>query len=233
MARIRSYPYDPTVTSEDAWVGTDAVNRRTKQFTAEAVAEYVNISGKISIGGEVSFNWDDGGPIKTGTISLAAGGGSGDNFNTLTSVLLSIKEVSGQNVVKWLEYITTKNILLGQGDEISQFGHYTLDTYAVSADPNFYTAGLTYIGGNGTIVNNTRYSIIVFDQESTTGVFPFNANTNPFTVTINHQGLQGSYPSVTVVTTSNRVVFGEINYTSTTQLTITFSKAFSGTVYTN
>ena len=40
MARISAYPFDNNVTDNDAWIGTDAANRSTKQFTAEAVAKY-------------------------------------------------------------------------------------------------------------------------------------------------------------------------------------------------
>jgi hypothetical protein len=89
-------------------------------------------------------------------------------------------------------------------------------------------AGLT-----GQVLSSTVTGTAWTNAGSPTGEFPFNANVNPFTITINHLGLQGDYPSVTIVTTGNRVVIGEINYTSTTQLTVTFSKAFSGTVYTN
>ena len=42
MARINSYPYDAVVKDNDAWIGTEASNRRTKQYTAKAVAEYLN-----------------------------------------------------------------------------------------------------------------------------------------------------------------------------------------------
>ncbi len=98
-------------------------------------------------------------------------------------------------------------------------------------------AGLKDSGGSlgaaGQVLSSTGAGTAWINNASSTGEFPFNANTNPFTITINHLGLQGDYPSVTIVTTGNRVVFGEINYTSTTQLTVTFSKAFSGTVYTN
>ena len=231
MARIRSYPYDSNVTDDDAWIGTNATNRQTKQFTAEAVAKYINITGKVSVGGEVSFKWDDNGPVSPGTISLAAGGGAGSNFNALTSVQLSITEMNGQNVVPFLQYITTRNILLGQGDQISQFGHYTLDTYAVSADPLYYTAGLTYIGGNGTIVNDERYTLIHFDiNDAGTGVFP---NASALVWTVNHAGKWGPYPSVTVVNNNDIVIFGEVEYITTTQLTITFSATFAGTAYLN
>jgi hypothetical protein len=89
------------------------------------------------------------------------------------------------------------------------------------------------VGAAGQVLSSTAVGTAWINNASNTGEFPFVANTNPFTITINHLGLQGDYPSATIVTTGDRVVFGEVNYTSTTQLTVTFSKAFSGTVYTN
>lgn len=96
-----------------------------------------------------------------------------------------------------------------------------------------YSDSAGAVGLTGQVLSSTVTGTAWTNAGSATGEFPFNANVNPFTITINHLGLQGDYPSVTIVTTGNRVVIGEINYTSTTQLTVTFSKAFSGTVYTN
>ena len=165
MARIGSYPYDNTIQDNDAWIGTQAANRLTRQFTAEAVAEYLNLNAKVNIGGQMSFKWTDTEKGGAGTISKVGGSGSGAAFNTLSNVYLSITELNGQNVVGFLDYIKTKNILIGQGDQISQFGHYTLDTYVVDTDPLYYKAGLTYLGGNGTIVNDKQYTVIGFDTD--------------------------------------------------------------------
>ena len=38
MARISSYQRDLEVQDQDAWIGTEASNRLTRNFTAEAVA---------------------------------------------------------------------------------------------------------------------------------------------------------------------------------------------------
>ncbi len=38
MSQISSYPFDVVVQDQDAWIGTDAHNRQTKQYTASAVA---------------------------------------------------------------------------------------------------------------------------------------------------------------------------------------------------
>ena len=57
MAIIYSYPYDQTITDTDAWVGTDSVNRQTKQYTAKAVADYLNINGKVAIAGQMNYQF--------------------------------------------------------------------------------------------------------------------------------------------------------------------------------
>ena len=49
------------------------------------------------------------------------------------------------------------------------------------------------------------------------------------TWTINHA--LGGYPSVTIVDSAKTVVVGEINYTSTTQVVVNFTSAFSGFAY--
>lgn len=51
------------------------------------------------------------------------------------------------------------------------------------------------------------------------------------TVTVTHN-LQ-KYPSVTVVNSANDVVVGDVTYTNTNTLVVTFSAPFSGTVYCN
>ena len=233
MARISSYPYDTTVEDKDAWIGTQATNRRTKQFTAEAVAEYLNINAKVNIGGQMSFKWTDVQKGGAGTVSEVGGGGSGNAFSTITELFFSITELNGQNVVAFLDYIKTKNILLGQGDQISQFGHYTLDTYVIDTDPNYYKATLTYIGGNGTIVNDKQYTLIYIDIETSDKTFVFTqaVSANPWVVVHNLD----KYPSVTV-TDSNvtpRVVVAQVDYDNANQVTITFAGAQAGNAYLN
>jgi hypothetical protein len=63
-----------------------------------------------------------------------------------------------------------------------------------------------------------------------TGVFP---NVSALVWTITHNGDWGPYPSVTVINNNDVVLFGEVEYLSTTQLKITFSASFAGTAYLN
>lgn len=235
MARISSYPFDTTVTDNDAWIGTESSNRQTKQFTASAVATYLNINAKVNIGGQMSFKWSDTQNGGNGSISKTGGGGSGTGLNTLTQVRISITEINGQNVVKFLEYITTKPILLGQGDQISQFGNYTLDTYAVDpADPFYYIADITYIGGNGTIApQGTQYTLIHFDIQGGDVNLKQNFNLSNQWVINNTTGK--AEPSVTLTDNANppNEIKGSITYTNATTITIDFDENVAGSSILN
>ena len=232
MPIISNYPFDKNVQDNDAWIGTEASNRRTKQYTAKAVAEYLNINAKVNIGGQMSFKWSDtekGGP---GTISKEGSGGAGAGFNALSNIFLSVTELNGQNVVGFLDYIKTKNILIGQGNQISQFGHYTLNTYTVDTNPLYYKGGLTYIGGNGTIVDEQQYTLIHFDiSDSEDKTFTFTQGVPSATWVVTHN--LNKFPSVSVVDTADTSGFGAVTYDSANQLTITFSGGFAGKAYLN
>lgn len=236
MARISSYPFDTTVTDNDAWIGTDALNRQTKQFTASAIAKYLNINAKINIAGQMSFKWSNTQNGGSGTISKTGGGGSGTGLDTLTQVRISITELNGQNVVKFLEYITGKPILLGQGDQVSQFGNYTLDTYTVDpVNPFYYIADLTYIGGNGIIAaQGTKYTLIHFDITSS-GDVNLKQNFTSSTQWVINNTTGKAEPSVTLTDTSNppNEIKGCVTYTNATTITVDFDQSVAGSSILN
>jgi hypothetical protein len=68
---------------------------------------------------------------------------------------------------------------------------------------------------------------IIVDKRTFTRCFEVASNL--WTITHNLD----SYPSVTVVDSGNTVVIGEVNYTNSNTLTITFSVAFSGCAFLN
>ena len=234
MARISSYPFDPTVTDNDAWIGTQAGSRQTKQFTASAVATYLNINAKVNIGGQMSFKWSDVQNGGAGTISKTGSGGSGSAFNTLTSIRLSATELNGQNVVKFVEYIIDKPILIGQGDQISQFGHYTLDTYVVDpADPLYYIATLTFIGGNGVVAEQgTQYTIIHFNISGGAGS-SVRQNFGTLNQWVINNTTGKATPSVTLVNAQEEVIHGCVDYTNATTITVDFDIAITGSSFLN
>ena len=63
MARISSYPRDREVQDDDSWIGTESSNRITRNFSAKAIAEYLNINGKVSISAQMVFQFNTAGPL--------------------------------------------------------------------------------------------------------------------------------------------------------------------------
>ena len=234
MARISSYPYDITVQDNDAWIGTASQNRSTKQFTASAVAKYLNINAKVSVGGQMSFKWSDTQNGGVGTISKTGSGGSGTAFNTLTEIRFSIKELNGQNVVAFLNYLVGTDILIGQGDQISQFGHYTLDAYTVDpATGSYYIATITYIGGNGVIAEEgTQYTVIDF-KITGGGDVNLKQNFNASNQWVINNTTGKAEPSVTLIDNGGDEIYGAVEYTNATTITVDFNSNIAGSSILN
>ena len=228
MARISSYVFDANVTDNDAWIGTEASNRQTKQFTAAAVAKYLNIKGKISISAQMIFKLVDLAAPAAGDF---IGPADGSAISSATTMDLSITDVSGANTVAFLTYLVGNNILISEQNDIDKFGHFTIDSY-VQKTPDVYTLTLTSLTGNGNFDVDKFYDFAVFTLSSAGApTFVFTQGTPATTWNIQHN--LGKFPSITVIDTGNTVVIGEYNYTSNTNVILTFSAAFAGKAYLN
>ena len=227
MARISSYPIDIDVTDNDAWIGSEASNRSTKQFTAASVAKYLNIKGKISISAQMVFRFR----------IVAPGGGdftgpaNGATFASITTMELATIDASGQNVVAFMNYLVGNDILISRQNDISSFGHYTIDSYTIKAG-NFNTLNLTNKFGSGTLVENQFYDFAVFTLATQgTPTFIFTQGVAATTWDITHN--LGKFPSVSVINNNNIVINGEVTYIDNNNIQLNFSAGFSGKAYLN
>lgn len=226
MARISSYPIDLTIQDTDAWIGTEASNRLTRQFTAAGLAKYLNIKGKISISAQMVFQF------KTGNAGSGDFTGPADNstFASITTMQLSVTDKSGQNVVAFMKYLVGNDILINAQNEISTFGHYTIDSYIDNGA--FYTLNLTNRKGEGSIVDNVFYDFSVFTLSSQgTPTFIFNQAVASTQWNIQHN--LGKFPSVSVINNNNVVINGEVKYIDNNNIQLNFSAGFSGKAYLN
>ena len=171
MAIIYSYPYDQTITDTDAWVGTDSITRQTKQYTAKAVADYLNIKGKVAIAGQMNYQFIDTPELKAGTFAFAAGSGGGTPWSSITSLVISNSDLSSQLVSPFLEYLVDEQVLFQDVAGKGSFGHYIIRGYTQIGTTSFYTLTLEYLGGNGSITMDHYYTLVNFYLElGATGV---------------------------------------------------------------
>lgn len=226
MARISSYPRDLDVTDKDAWIGTESSNRLTRNFTAEAVAKYLNIKGKISISAQMVFKFDNV-DLVPGTFN---GPADGATFASVTTMELSVSDASNQNVVAFMDYIVGNDILISEQKDISTFGHYTIDSY--TANGNFYTLVLTNKKGEGNLVEGKYYDFALFTLSTQgTPTFIFNQAVASTQWDIQHN--LGKFPSVSVINNNNVVINGEVKYIDNNNIQLNFSAGFSGKAYLN
>ena len=228
MARISSYPRDREVQDQDAWIGTESSNRVTRNFTAQAVADYLNIKGKISISGQMVFKFSNV-PTLQGEFT---GPVDGSALTAITTVEISGTDSSGQNVVEFIQYLVNNDILISEQNELSNFGHFKITSYT-SLGNNLYTLDLTNIGGNGNLDLNKYYDFATFTISSGVGdknfVFTQAVAANPWTIQHN----LNKFPSCTMVLSTGQQGYGDVNFIDENNLTITFSGAVSGKAYIN
>jgi hypothetical protein len=209
MARISSYPRDLDVVDNDSWI-----------------AKYLNIKGKISISAQMVFKFE----VNGATTGDFTGPADGAALTSVATMQLSIVDASSQNVVAFMNYLVGNNILISKQNNISTFGHYTIDSY--TANGAFYTLNLTNIGGNGVLENKAVYDFAVFTLSSQHApTFVFNQNTPATVWNIQHN--LNNFPSITVIDTGDTVVSGEYTYIDNNNVTLTFSAGFAGKAYLN
>jgi len=234
MAIINSYPKDINIQDKDAWIGTDSYNRQTRQYTAEAVAKYLNIKGKVSIAGQVNYKFVQSPKTGAGTIALTAGGGDGTPFSALTEFKISKVDLSGQTVVAYLDFLVNEEVLIMNQTNKEEFGHYTIVSYVVDPNnSNFYTLQLAFLGGNGSIRIDDYYDIVNFTFGANAGdkTFIFTQAVPAIQWVIQHD--LAKFPSVTVIDSGNTVVTGEVVYIDNNNAVINYSAAFAGKAYLN
>ena len=227
MARISSYPRDLDVVDNDSWIGTSVPGLQTRNFTAAAVAKYLNIKGKISISAQMVFKFTEIVPPANGQFS---GPIDGSNLAAITTVQISGVDVSGQNTVPFMDYLVGNNILISEQNAISNFGHYTIDSYTLNGA--VYTLNITNLFGNGVLDLDKFYDFAVFTLSSQ-GVPTFVFTQGVPATVWNIQHNLGKFPSVSVINNNNVVINGEVTYIDNNNVQLNFSAGFTGKAYLN
>ena len=225
MARISSYPRDLDVVDQDSWIGTSVPGLQTRNFTAAAVAKYLNIKGKISISAQMVFKYKD--TIESGAFT---GPADGSNIAAITTMQISGTDVSGQATGPFMNYLVGNNILISEQNNISLFGHFTIDSYTLNN--NVATLNLTNLFGNGALDLDKHYDFAVFTLSSQ-GVPTFVFTQGIPATTWNIQHNLGKFPSVSVINNNNVIINGEVTYIDNNNVQLNFSAGFFGKAYLN
>jgi len=169
MPISNSYPKGVPIEDQDLFVGTKAANNRTVNYTAQGVADYLNINSKVAIGGQMSFQFTVV-PNIPKTITFEGGFGDGTAFSAITKLIVSAIDLSTANITIFLNYLNNSQVLLSQQNQPNFFGHYKITGYTQIGTSAFYELDLEFIGGNGTIGDKQYYDLVSFVLSAETAV---------------------------------------------------------------
>jgi hypothetical protein len=196
MARIQTYPNDIFVTGNDKWIGSDANNDFiTKNFTANAVAEYFNRVGIIDTG---SFNWSyrmyaptETQPAKTFEL-VDHPFDTVDVIGLAGTIKVSFLTMANTEPGVFIEEVwNDKIILVNRPGFPSEYGLYKVT--AVVEDGDYYFLDLDFIGGNsGTISEDEPVTFGLFTGVSGTSGTTGTSGTSGTTGTSGTSGVNGT-----------------------------------------
>lgn len=233
MAKISTYLIDSIVQDDDKWIGTDSVSNKTRNFTPQAIADNFNRTSKIGVGGQIPYRFYAGLPAsrKIGTISLPAGGGSGDAFSTITNLVFSKFNSGEKNVEIFLSSLAGGEIFIYNFADVNKYAKYKLQSLTTRPDQtSFFDGEVAFIEGNGEFEQDEYYGMIEGKIEGDKE-FVYTQSSAASSWSITHS--LNKYPSVTVVDSGNNIVIGDITYNNLSTLTINFTASFSGKAYLN
>ena len=242
MARISTYALDIDLVGGDKWIGTSAnssVTNATKNFSLNTVANFLNKTGIIE-SQALRYTYQNkllDEDRESGTISFPTPIGDNVNFSTISSWMLSTFAKTGKNVNDFYTApLIGSTVLVTNAKNPTNWAVYLWNSSTENVlESTFYDIGLTFISGSGGITVNEDYfiSLLGYDYSSSTGdknfVFTQAAAKSVWVVPHN----LNKFCAVSVVDTAGTIVYGDIEYDSLNQVTITFSASFSGQVFCN
>lgn len=239
MARIATYALDTAVIGTDKWIGT-SVNtaNATKNFTVNAVAEFLNVSGIIE-SQALRYKYQDriGNQVRErGTISFDTTEGETVPFSSVTTWRLSTYALTNKEVHTFYDTpLTGSTVLVTNAENPKDWAIYLWNSSTQNVlEPLFYDISLTYISGNGNLVVDNDYfiSLLGYDVSGNTDkTFVFTQIVPEIQWTVQHN--LDKFPSITVIDTSDTVVIGSYTYIDNNNVTLNFSAGFAGKAFLN
>jgi hypothetical protein len=240
MARINTYPTDDSISGGDKWIGTDAQsNNATKNFTVNKIVSYINNENTIDAD-TLMFkyqHWEEGIPRKAGSISFAEEQPSSVvSFSSVTEFMLSQSELNSALDLEdyYSEGLAGTYVMLSDINDKNNFGIFQLNSIIRDNDePEFFNVSVVPLKTSGSLTANDNYFLSLVDVGVGSGDnnFVYTQSTESQTWVVVH-GLD-KYASVTIVDDQKNIVFAKVQYNSTNQLTINFSKPVRGWAYIN
>jgi len=212
MARISTYSVDTTLEKSDKLLGSNLASYVFHNSTFGGYGSRQNAS--------------------ICSVPILNSGQTNKNFSSLSKLKVSkFANKSSTTSINVLNTFVDKEIIIVDNLDEDKFGVYTCTAVTQdSTETDFYDLDLTYKNGNGAMVVNQFYSIILYSGAQDKS-FKHNQVSASNTWVINHN--LNKFPNVVVIDSAGSQAIGAVTHNSKNQLTLSFSASFSGVAHLN
>jgi hypothetical protein len=174
MARISTYTVDGAPVSSDKLIGTDSSGVATKNYPLGSVADWLKESGASAVLGQTNYKFqvvlDPDAGREPGSISFSDYGGDGTEFISVSALMVSNLSSTGQYIGDYLLSTVGDRVMLGQLDNLNNFGVYRLVSLIQNpVEPTFFDAELLFVEGNGALMGNKTYGLATYSASASAG----------------------------------------------------------------
>ena len=161
MGKISNYVQDADVKLNDKLLGSDE-SGTTNNYTITSISKIFKEANAAGVGGQFTYKLDAGAGvgIESGEMDATFSGGDLD-FADVTAIKVSIYtyENPTTNLTNALSILNSKKILIVDVNNHNNYGIYSTGTISISSGVG--SLSLTYVSGNGAMVDDKVYAITV------------------------------------------------------------------------
>ena len=227
MARLGNYPIDRTLSRTDKFLGTNA-DGTTRNFTVDGVRTFFNQDSAAGAADELNYKFKDS---TTNTIGVMSTSGV-TAFSDISTIKIHEKANGLEaSVSSFFNEFVNKDIVIIDTDSLNKYGVYTCTAVAAdSSNSGLYDLTLSYRSGNGSLVTDQFYSILLYSgAQDKSHTHTQNVSSANWVITHN----LNKFPTVTVKLSTGVIGTAAVTYQSENQLTVSLSGANTGTAYLN
>ena len=203
MGKISNYAQDADVKLGDKLLGTDA-SGATNNYTLTSISQIFKEANAAGVGGQFTYKLDAGAGagIESGEMDATFSGGDLD-FADVTAIKVSIYtyENPTTNLTNALSILNSKKILIVDVNNHNNYGVYSTGTISISSGVG--SLSLTYVSGNGALVDDKVYAITVNYPDGDTTYSEATSSAEGLMSTAHHDKLDGIEASADVTDKTN------------------------------
>jgi len=200
MARIFTYDQDPSLNLNDKLIGTNSEDNTTKNFTVDSLLELANNVNAIKHFDGIVFKAQDYNvdSDQYGIITNTTGTYSSTDFNGITQIYLSKKNLKNSNVAEYIDVLAGYDIRITNKNDVNNFGIYRVDS--ISDYGTYKLLILTNQDASGQLQKGVEYYVSTLGNNL--------KNLNSFSVTsLNDVTSAGSGQ---IITSEERILFNTV-----------------------